>query len=97
MKDDDTNERLSSVALSAQSKDVLQDLFTRHPPDDASGRQEILTKWVEKASTKTFFSKDEIFLKPLMDEATIAKKLDSTVRWINQDPSLRQVPYSFSC
>lgn len=80
--------------FSEEAKEVLLDLFTRYPPDD----KEMVTQMVENGSGKTekiWGKKDDIFGRPSMNKAEIAKKVELLASRIEEDPHLRQVlsPY----
>lgn len=76
--------------FSEEAKEVLLDLFTRYPPDDT----EMVTQMVENGSGKTekiWGKKDDIFGRPSMNKAEIAKKVELLASRIEEDPHLRQI------
>lgn len=78
------------MKFSKESKSVLQDLFIHYPPDDGEERKEMVGKTSEKAE-KLRRRGDEIFLKPVMSKADIAKKVESLASRMGNVAKLRQV------
>lgn len=78
------------LTFSGVAKEVLLDLFTRYPPDDA----EMATQMTENGSgttDKIWGKRDDIFCRPSMNKEEIAKKVDSFASRIEGDPHLKQV------
>ena len=76
--------------FSKAAKEVLLDLFTRYPPDDT----EMLTQLVENGSGRTDKiqgKRDDVFCRPSMNKAEIAKKVELFASKKEGDPHLRQV------
>ncbi|KAK9266485.1 hypothetical protein L1049_001691 [Liquidambar formosana] len=83
-------ESLPSLTFSEEAKEVLQDLFTRYPPDDGEVDEEMIGKHSGKADKKRA-KKDDIFCKPIMNKAEIAKKLELLASKIEKAPNLRKI------
>lgn len=76
--------------FSDEAKQVLLDLFTYYPPEDT----DVLTQMVENGTEKTDkarVKKDDIFCRPSMNKAEIARKVKLFSSRIEEDPHLRQV------
>lgn len=75
----DTTKDLDSLpnfTFSEEAKWVLQDLFTQYPPDTGEVDNRVVRKQAEKFN-KARQRKDDIFCKPSMSKAEIAKKVES--------------------
>lgn len=83
-------ETLSFLALSQQSKEVLQELFATFPPDDATKMDGAIGNSVDKFDTRKR-SKDDIFQKSSMNKAEIAKKVQSLSMKLEKTANLRKV------
>jgi ATP-dependent RNA helicase DHX36 len=83
-------ESLISLTFSEQANMVLQDLFTRYPPDDGEVDNEMVGKKTEKID-KIRQKKDDIFCKPSMSRAEIAKKVESLASKMEKVAYLKQV------
>lgn len=83
-------ENLPSLTFSEGSKLVLQDLFTLYPPDDGEPGEKLDAKQSGKTD-KMRGKRDDIFCKPSMNKAEIAKKMESLTSKIEKDINLRQV------
>ncbi|CAI9754477.1 unnamed protein product [Fraxinus pennsylvanica] len=82
-------ENLVSFRFSAEAKDVLQDLFSRYPPDDG----EMSENKVGESSGRTDKvrpRKDDIFCKPAMTKSEIEREVVSLASRIENSPYLRQ-------
>lgn len=80
----------TKLMFSKESKGVLQDLFTRYPPDDGESGEKLVAKHGGK-NDKKHGKRDDIFCKPSMNKAEIAKKVESLASMIEKDANLRQV------
>lgn len=83
-------ENLVSFRFSAEAKDVLQDMFSRYPPDD----REMAENEVGECSIRTYKvqqRKGDIFCKPEMTKSEIAREVVSLASRIEKSPYLRQV------
>lgn len=87
MKERDNQTKLM---FSKESKGVLQDLFTRYPPDDGESGEKLVAKHGGKNDKKRG-KRDDIFCKPSINKAEIAKKVESLASMIEKDANLRQV------
>lgn len=67
---------LPNFTFSEEAKWVLQDLFTQYPPDTGEVDNRVVRKQAEKFN-KARQRKDDIFCKPSMSKAEIAKKVES--------------------
>lgn len=83
------NGTLAFLELSEQSNEVLQELFTTYPPDDAA-RINTVDKHLEKFDAR-IRKKDDIFQKPSMNKAEIAKKVESLSLKLEKAANLRKV------
>ncbi|KAK4355822.1 hypothetical protein RND71_024793 [Anisodus tanguticus] len=81
---------LSSFKFSEEAKDVLQDLFTRYPPDDGETSEQVVGKHSKKVD-KLRGKKDDMFSKPAMNKSEIAKRVESLASRIENTPNLRQI------
>lgn len=81
---------LTYLTFSEEGKVVLQDLFTRYPPDDGEVDNEMVGKKTEKID-KIRQKKDDIFCKPSMSRAEIAKKVESLSSKMEKVAYLKQV------
>ncbi|KAI3457677.1 hypothetical protein Pfo_014340 [Paulownia fortunei] len=83
-------ENVVSFRFSEESKAVLQDLFSRYPPDDVG----MTENKVGESSGKTDrvrANRDDIFCKPAMTQSEIANKVESFASRIEKAPKLRQI------
>ncbi|XP_010242093.1 PREDICTED: DExH-box ATP-dependent RNA helicase DExH6-like isoform X2 [Nelumbo nucifera] len=81
-------EILTCLTFSEESKIVLQDLFTRYPPDDGENKE------LENHTARTGIiqgKSDDSFCKPSMGKVEITKKLEALASRINKDANLRQI------
>ncbi|KAA8524176.1 hypothetical protein F0562_010392 [Nyssa sinensis] len=83
-------ENLNSFTFSEEAKEVLGDLFTQYPPDDQQVGEEIVGKNSGK-SDKIRGKNDDIFRKPSMNKAEIAKKVESLASRVEKAANLRQI------
>uniref|UniRef100_A0A5B7AJQ7 Putative ATP-dependent RNA helicase DHX36 n=1 Tax=Davidia involucrata TaxID=16924 RepID=A0A5B7AJQ7_DAVIN len=83
-------ENLNSFTFSEEAKEVLQDLFIRYPPDDQEVSEEMFGKHSGKTD-KIQVKKDDIFRKPSMNKAEIAKKVESLASRVEKAANLRQI------
>ncbi|XP_030929402.1 DExH-box ATP-dependent RNA helicase DExH6 isoform X1 [Quercus lobata] len=81
---------LTHLTFSEGAKVVLHDLFTQYPPDDEEVDKEKVGKKTERVD-KMRRSKVDIFLKPSMSKAEIAKKVESLASKIERAANLKQV------
>ncbi|KAL2464936.1 helicase in vascular tissue and tapetum [Abeliophyllum distichum] len=83
-------ENLVSFRFSAEAKDVLQDLFSRYPPDDGEMAE---SKFGESfgRTDKVQARRDDIFCKPALTKYEIARKVESLASRIEKSPNLRQI------
>lgn len=81
---------LTHLTFSEGAKVVLHELFTQYPPDDEEVDKEKVGKKTERVD-KMRRSKVDIFLKPLMSKAEIAKKVESLASKIERNSNLKQV------
>lgn len=82
---------LTSFTFSEEAKEVLQDLFTQYPPDDRDLGKEILGIRSGKTEKIRERRSDDMFYKPSMKKAEIARKVESLASSIEMVPDLRQV------
>lgn len=83
-------ENLVSFRFSEESKAVLQDLFSRYPPNDREMTENKVgesTGNIDKLAAKG----DDMFCKPSMTQSEIANKVESLVSAMEKTPKLRQV------
>ncbi|KAL6529829.1 hypothetical protein OROGR_015452 [Orobanche gracilis] len=83
-------EKLISFSFSEESKSVLQDLFSRYPPNDVDMSENKL----EESSGRTHnvrANRDNIFCKPAITPSDIANKVESLASRIEKAPKLRQI------
>lgn len=83
-------ENIASFRFSEESKTVLQDLFSRYPPDDV----DMTENKVGVSSGKTDnvrVRKDALFCRPAMNQSDIVNKVESLASRIETTPNLRQV------
>ncbi|KAK2997296.1 hypothetical protein RJ639_025281 [Escallonia herrerae] len=83
-------EDLTSFTFSNEAKEVLQDLFTRYPPNDCDVGEEMMGEPSGKTD-KAQKKKDDTFCKPLLNRAEIAKKVESLATRVEKAPNLRQI------
>ncbi|XP_060186851.1 DExH-box ATP-dependent RNA helicase DExH6 [Lycium barbarum] len=81
---------LSGFKFLEEAKDVLQDLFTRYPPDDGETSEQVVGKQSKKVD-KLRGKKDDMFSKPAMNKSEIAKRVESLASRIENNPNLRQI------
>ncbi|XP_073281505.1 DExH-box ATP-dependent RNA helicase DExH6 [Primulina huaijiensis] len=83
-------ENVVSFRFSKDTKDVLQDFFSRYPPDAAEVAD---NKHVESSGTsdRVRGKRDDIFAKSPMTNSEIANKLETLASRIEKDPNLRQI------
>ncbi|KAM3221572.1 DExH-box ATP-dependent RNA helicase DExH6 [Capsicum annuum] len=80
----------SCFKFSEEAKYVLQDLFTRYPPDDGETCEQVVGKHSKKVD-KLQGKKDDMFCKPAMNKSEIAKRMQSLASRIEKTPSLKQI------
>ncbi|KAA3464462.1 DExH-box ATP-dependent RNA helicase DExH6-like [Gossypium australe] len=85
-----TEKNLTNVSFSEGTQLVLQDLFTNYPPDDGELEEKVIGKYSGK-SAKIRRKKDDIFSKPLMNAAEIAKKVKTLASKREKYPNMRQI------
>ncbi|TYG72697.1 hypothetical protein ES288_D04G042500v1 [Gossypium darwinii] len=85
-----TEKNPTNVSFSEGTKLVLQDLFTYYPPDDGELEEKVIGKYSGK-SAKIRRKKDDIFSKPLMNAAEIAKKVKTLASKREKHPNMRQI------
>ncbi|KAG4203115.1 hypothetical protein ERO13_A05G380800v2 [Gossypium hirsutum] len=85
-----TEKNLTTVSFSEGTQLVLQDLFTNYPPDDGELEEKVFGKYSGK-SAKIRRKKDDIFSKPLMNAAEIAKKVKTLASKREKYPNMRQI------
>lgn len=83
-------ENLTCFTFSEEAKLVLQDMFTRYPPDDCEMGEEMVGK-LGGNTDKIRRKKDDIFSRPLMSKAEIEKKVESLASAVENVPKLKQV------
>ncbi|KAK2976169.1 hypothetical protein RJ640_019455, partial [Escallonia rubra] len=83
-------EDLTSFTFSNEAKEVLQDLFTRYPPNDCDVSKEMVGERSGKTD-KVQKKKDDTFCKPSLNRAEIAKKVESLASRVEKAPNLRQI------
>ncbi|KZV16627.1 hypothetical protein F511_12083 [Dorcoceras hygrometricum] len=79
-----------SFRFSKDTKDILQALFSRYPPDDA----EVADNKHEQSSgtsDRVREKRDDIFASSQMSNSEIANKLETLASRIKNDPNLRQI------
>ncbi|KAL5731522.1 RNA helicase [Ranunculus cassubicifolius] len=79
-----------SLTFSQESREVLQDLFTRYPPCDGEQNEEMVTDYVGEVD-KRLRVKDDSFQKPSMSKAEISRKVASLASKMKKTASLRQI------
>ncbi|KAK4740463.1 hypothetical protein SAY87_032344 [Trapa incisa] len=84
------NENLAFVALSEQTKEALQELFTSYPPGDVARINEENGKNLEKYRARKRM-KDDIFQKPILNNAEIVTKVESLSLKLEKAANLRKV------
>ncbi|PON35523.1 putative ATP-dependent RNA helicase YTHDC [Parasponia andersonii] len=89
-KDMDKLQGLTFLKFSEEAKEVLQDLFMRYPPDDGEEGKEMAGRTSEK-NDKLRRKGDDIFYKPSMRKADIAKKVESLASRMASVAKLRQL------
>ncbi|KAL8088386.1 DExH-box ATP-dependent RNA helicase DExH6 isoform X2 [Apium graveolens] len=82
-------EKLTCFTFSEESKEVLQDLFMRYPPDDHDIGQE--TVKFGGINDKLKRKKDDIFSRPDLSKDDIKKKAESLGSRVNNVPMLKQI------
>ncbi|KAK1304527.1 putative pre-mRNA-splicing factor ATP-dependent RNA helicase [Acorus calamus] len=88
-------ESLSCLRFSEESRKVLQDLFTQHPPQDEEV-SEGLAEHHRRKNNKRHGKQDNSLSKPSMSTAEIAEKRDLLATRIKDMEDLRQVAESRS-
>ncbi|KAI9178233.1 hypothetical protein LWI28_024187 [Acer negundo] len=83
-------EKLTPLTFSEEAKVVLQNLFIQYPPDDGEIGEKLFAEHSGKTD-KTRGKRDNIFSKPLLSKAEIARKLESFTSRIEKDANLRQI------
>lgn len=83
---------LPHLIFSEEAKRMLQDLFTHYPPYEGEERKEIEGKVGGKIN-KSKQMRDDIFCKPLLSKADIAKKVETLATRRESIANLRLVFY----
>ncbi|KAK9749788.1 hypothetical protein RND81_02G150200 [Saponaria officinalis] len=89
-KAEDDEENVTVVTFSEESRSVLTDLFIHYPP----GEDEAIKQWLNKPaenSSKSRRMRDDIFRRPSMKKAEIAKKVESFASRIEKLPKLKEI------
>lgn len=84
--------RLPHFTFSKDSKRVLDDLFARYPPGDGNLKDMIGESSGSNDSARQ--KKDDIFCRPSMTKAEIAKKFEALTSRTKNVPNLKQVHFS---
>lgn len=87
-------ESLPYLTFSEEAKLVLQDLFIQYPPDDGKMDYGMVGKQAETID-KTRKKKDDIFCKPSMSTAEIAKKVELLASKMEKVGYLKQVVLTY--
>ncbi|XP_042513629.1 DExH-box ATP-dependent RNA helicase DExH6-like [Macadamia integrifolia] len=82
------NENLTYLTFSEETKSVLQNLFTRFPPDEREMSEE---KNRDVKAHKIHWGKDNSFSKPSMNKFEIAKKVKSLASRMEKDSQMRKI------
>uniref|UniRef100_A0A0D9V650 Uncharacterized protein n=1 Tax=Leersia perrieri TaxID=77586 RepID=A0A0D9V650_9ORYZ len=82
----ETEERPSHLGFSVEARNVLQDLFTHYPPDDAELNGHTITNSSGKAA-KIQWKPDGAFCRPALRKPDILKKVEMLASKIVQDRS----------
>ncbi|CAI0461166.1 unnamed protein product [Linum tenue] len=82
------NENLSCLAFSEGSQMILQDLFSRYPPEDEDLSTRLIQENRGKQERKR--GKDSMFSLPLLSKDEIRKKLNLLSSMVKKDPRFRQ-------
>lgn len=80
----------SSFRFSGGSNVVLQDLFSRFPPNDVDmteNKVEVSSGKVDNVGVRS----DDFFCRPAMSQSEIASKVESLASRIEKEPSMRQI------
>ncbi|KAL6570508.1 hypothetical protein OROGR_000058 [Orobanche gracilis] len=83
-------EKLGSFSFSEESKTILQDLFSRYPPNGV----DMTENNFGESSGRTHnvrANRDDIFCKPAITKSEIANKVESLASRIEKAPILRQI------
>ncbi|KAK3183357.1 hypothetical protein Dsin_030643 [Dipteronia sinensis] len=83
-------ENITPLKFSEEAKVVLQNLFIQYPPDDGELGEKLFAEHSGKTD-KTGGKRENIFSKPTLSKAEIAKKLESFTSRIEKDANLRQI------
>lgn len=83
----------SKLEFSEEARQVLLDLFTHYPPDDAELNGDAVKNPGDKA-TKIRWKSDQAFSRPSMQKHDIAKKVQTLACKLNDPGQLRKVVYS---
>ncbi|EXB53675.1 putative ATP-dependent RNA helicase YTHDC2 [Morus notabilis] len=83
-------EGVTSLSFSKEAELVLQDLFTRFPPEEGEEGQATVGGISGKIPNVHRW-RDDMFCRPLMSKEQIAKKVESLASKIKNDAQLRQV------
>ncbi|KAL8478072.1 hypothetical protein ACS0TY_030098 [Phlomoides rotata] len=83
-------ENLISFRFSEESNTVLQDLFSRYPPDGVDMTENKVGISSGKAENLREY-RDDIFSRPAMTQSEIVKKAESLASRIEKTPNLRQI------
>ncbi|WOK99561.1 DExH-box ATP-dependent RNA helicase DExH6 [Canna indica] len=83
-------EMTSCLQFSEETKDVLQDLFMRYPPDDVDLSEDVARNSIAKAG-KGQWKQDASFCKPSLRKSDITKKMEQLASKISNSAQLRKV------
>ncbi|EPS69371.1 hypothetical protein M569_05391, partial [Genlisea aurea] len=83
-------EKLHSFRFSEKSSAVLQDLFSRYPPDEVRMTEEGVGGSIRK-NKKSQKITDDMFCKPAMSDSDTVNKFESLATRIEKSPSLKQI------
>lgn len=83
-------EGVTSLSFSKEAELILQDLFTRFPPEEGEEGQATVGGISGKIPI-VHRLRDDMFSRPLMSKEQIAKKVESLASKIKNDAQLRQV------
>lgn len=83
-------ENLISFRFSEESNTVLQDLFSRYPPDGVDATENKVG--ISSGKTENVrVIRDDIFSRPALTQSEIENKVESLASRIEKNPNLKQV------
>ncbi|GJN14786.1 hypothetical protein PR202_gb01645 [Eleusine coracana subsp. coracana] len=88
-KGPDTEQGPNHFGFSEEARDVLQELFTHYPPDDAHSNGDAVRSSSYKGANIKW--KDSAFCMPAMRRPDIAKKIEMLTSKMNGSPHFRKV------